>query len=155
MTTRELTWTEKLRNDLKDRIDRMGGLEVAFAEKVVSAKIVESYYDVFQIGKAVKQIEAQGYWITKDMLSDEQRAALGKFGRNVGYILTPTHSGQGGGGGDNVRVVVEPYWGDKGGKYLDIEVGCSHQIHSTRLGNCYYKYNCTKCGFWYEVDSGD
>ena len=30
-----------------------------------------------------------------------------------------------------------------------------HVCHETRLGNCWYKYSCDKCGIYYEVDSSD
>jgi len=34
--------------------------------------------------------------------------------------------------------------------------GCDHDYqHSTNLGNCYNRYECTKCGFTKDVDSSD
>lgn len=32
---------------------------------------------------------------------------------------------------------------------------CEHTIERTKLGNCYYRHTCTKCGFSEEVDTSD
>jgi hypothetical protein len=36
------------------------------------------------------------------------------------------------------------------------EFGCNHKMeHTTRLGNCYNRYTCSKCGYVDDVDSSD
>lgn len=36
---------------------------------------------------------------------------------------------------------------------LIIELGCAHDLETTRTGNCYRAARCTRCGYEYEVDS--
>jgi len=36
------------------------------------------------------------------------------------------------------------------------EFGCDHKMeHTTKLGNCYNRYTCSKCGYVDDVDSSD
>jgi len=34
-------------------------------------------------------------------------------------------------------------------------LGCLHVWEGHKAGNCYHVYTCTKCGEWYDIDSGD
>jgi hypothetical protein len=154
-TTRELTWNEKMRLELAERVKRMGGFDEALKTRIVEAKIIESQYEAFELGKRIERLRGDSYYIEKKSLQEELSKALGSFGRNLGTLTLPVHGGQSGGGGDNVLVVVQPYWGDKGGKHVTIELGCAHSIVATKKGRCWYSYKCSKCGWWYEVDSSD
>lgn len=155
MTTTELTWTQKQRNMLSERLELMGGLDEALQTRIVSVKVVESQYDAGKIGMAISEQQGRAFWFSSKLLPEDVRDVSGGYGQRMAYALLPVHGGQSGGGGDNVRIIVEPYWGSKTGRFLDIEVGCKHEIKAVKAGNCYHKYNCTKCGFWYEVDSSD
>lgn len=34
-------------------------------------------------------------------------------------------------------------------------LGCEHTVTGRNAGRCYHIYTCTKCGFSYDIDSGD
>jgi hypothetical protein len=34
-----------------------------------------------------------------------------------------------------------------------VEIGCNHDLHGRKLGNCYSETKCARCGWWYRVDS--
>lgn len=40
-------------------------------------------------------------------------------------------------------------------KPLFFKIGCDHDYKSTKLGNCWHRYTCSKCGHSYEIDSSD
>ena len=36
-----------------------------------------------------------------------------------------------------------------------LKFGCTHDMEETKLGNCWYRHTCKKCGISYEIDSSD
>lgn len=161
MTT---TWQvpEKLQK-LKDRLEALGGFDEALANHVVKVKVIESQYDAFSLAMRCAQVpDAPKWWLETSSLPDEAKEALLMNSRlhtlsssYTAMIAYPEIGGQSGGGGKNLSIIVLPYWGDPDGTIIEISVGCKHEMQTTRLGNCYYKYTCSLCGFNYSVDSGD
>jgi hypothetical protein len=133
----------------------MGGIDEALRSRVVSVRVIASQYQAFQLGARVEKMRGDRYNLGKSYLPEETRDALGGFDVVTAIVTLPMHSGQSGGGGDNVLLVVEPYWGSADGRYVTVELGCAHEMVVVRSGRCYYKSKCSKCGWWYEVDSGD
>lgn len=53
----------------------------------------------------------------------------------------------------NLRVIVEPRWGDK--HMIVYEIGCAHAEETVRTANCYREARCVNCGYHWGVDSSD
>jgi hypothetical protein len=54
-----------------------------------------------------------------------------------------------------IRVLVIPQFGIGNSLAVTADYGCVHKMERTNLGRCYNRYTCEKCGYSYEVDSGD
>lgn len=54
-----------------------------------------------------------------------------------------------------MRVLVIPQFGCGNSLAVTADFGCSHEMERFGLGRCYNRYTCKKCGYSYEVDSGD
>lgn len=54
-----------------------------------------------------------------------------------------------------VRVLVIPQFGCGNSLAVTADFGCAHEMERFALGRCYNRYTCKKCGYSYEVDSGD
>jgi hypothetical protein len=161
MTT---TWKKPERlKVLEDRLESLGGFSGALANRVVSVRIIESQYDAFELARRCAQVPDSPRWhlSTEDFPEEAKKSLIDNSRSNTLFnsytvmIAYPEIGGQSGGGGSNVSIIVLPYWGDPDGKIVEISVGCKHEMHTTKLGNCYYKYTCSLCGFNYSVDSGD
>lgn len=50
----------------------------------------------------------------------------------------------------------EQVWGDRTGRGLVVvTVGCTHELSTRTLSNCYSETKCSKCSYGYRTDSGD
>jgi len=159
-----MTWStpEKLQK-LKDRLEALGGFDGALANSVVRVRVIETQYDAFSLAMRCAEVpNAPKWWLESSLLPEEAKNALLANSRRrtlsnsyTAMLAYPEIGGQSGGGGSNVSIIVLPYWGDPDGKIVEISVGCKHEMQTSKLGNCYYKYTCSLCGFNYSVDSGD
>lgn len=70
-------------------------------------------------------------------------------------LMRPFHGGQEGGGNGNLLAVIAARSAKAGGGVVVAEVGCEHQFTGRNLGRCYNEYRCTKCDYFYRVDSSD
>lgn len=169
MTTRLPIKHETL-NDINVRkmrefVDAMGGLDEALASHVIEVNELKTQRDAVNAIRAVyaSVTHPDQYHISSDVLPLAARKLLMASSRTPercwssykAFLAFPPHAGQTGWDNKNILLIVEPYWGDPDGKYVSIEMGCAHKFEGRKLGNCYYSYSCTECGYVYQVDSGD
>ena len=154
------TMSQAMRRDLGERVEKFGGIIAAMNEHATKIREAESQHDAFEIADRTGFKESYTYWVDSAGLPQAVKDILvknaGRYHHQVQVKLAyPMIGGQSGGGGENVCMIILPWWSDKNARAIEIEAGCSHEMQTTNLGRCYNRYSCAKCGYSYTVDSGD
>lgn len=155
------THAQAMKRELLDRVERLGGVSAAMKSNVVRITEAKTQYQAFEMAGRIAKVQgAPVYWVKSEYLPDAVKEVLIKNqGKHLSEVQVavayPPVAGQAGGGGENVSLIVLPWWSHENDHAVEVEVGCIHEIKGTNLGNCYNRYECVKCGYMYEVDSSD
>lgn len=154
------TLAQAQKRDLLERVEKLGGVSDALRNCAVRIREARTQHEAFEMAERIAKVPHVPVWHVKfDNLPDAAKELMRKNESVLSNcrvtIAYPPIGGQTGGGGENVSLIVLPWWSHENARAIEIEVGCNHKMKTTNLGRCYNKYSCVKCGFEYSVDSGD
>lgn len=153
------TLSAAMRRGIEERVEKLGGLVEAIQHSTVKIREAESQHVVYEMTKRIVSANAPTWIVKRSLMPEEIQKMILENSRHYSDLRItaayPAHGGQSGGGGENVSLIILPWWSERDSRMIEIEVGCSHDMVTTNLGRCYNKYSCTKCEYAYTVDSGD
>ena len=151
-THKNETYAQLVYRTISESVKDAGGFDAASKAPVLSSiKKITTPTDIFELGMDFG-LRKGPEW--SNISPSDLHAEIAKLIVEDPTYARGAYSANTSLGGGNVRVALTPYRFNEG-PVIVFEIGCTHDMHTTQLGNCYYRYTCSKCDYSYSIDSGD
>jgi len=151
-TNKNETYAQMVYRQIGEKIQEAGGFDAAAKTPVLSSiKKITTPTDIFELGMDFGSRQGPTW---SNIAPSDLHPELAKLILEDPTYKRGAYSANTSWGSGNVRVALNPYRFNEG-PVIVFQVGCTHDMNTTQLGNCYYKYTCSKCDYSYSIDSGD